>query len=72
MQVIAPVAVLALALVLIGTWGRRHAAELAVVPGMAADRIAHRERLMRRGSTACLVVGVLFAGVAVLSLVFPP
>lgn len=72
MQVFVPVALLATTLLAIGEWGRRSADDFAVVPGMAATRIAHRARVMRRGATASLVVGVLFAGVAVLSLMFPP
>lgn len=72
MLVTLPVAALAAVLILLGGWGRRNAAILAVVPGMEAERIARRERTMRRGAVACRGVGTAFLAVAVLSVVFPP
>lgn len=71
MQIFVPFLVLGMILLLIGMWGRRHADDLSVVPGMEPDRIDHREKVMRRGASACGLVGVAFLVVAVLSLLFP-
>lgn len=47
-------------LTLAGWAGRRSASGLGAVPGMPAEHEAHRIRVIRRGATACLVVGVVF------------
>lgn len=59
-------------LLLLGLWGRRHAVELAFVPGMDDERISHRVRVMRRGALTCVVVGGAFLAMTVVALVFPP
>lgn len=51
---------LALSLMGVGWWGRRHAA--ALVPGsLAAEARARRIGSVRRGALACLAFGALFA-----------
>ncbi|WP_226352245.1 hypothetical protein [Pseudonocardia sp. ICBG601] len=50
-----------------GWAGRRHAAGLGAVPGMPAELQRHRVAVIRRGATACLVVGVAFVVVGVLA-----
>lgn len=52
-------------LVVMGALGRRNAASLGAVPGMPAEHQDDRIALIRRGATVCIVVGVLFALVAV-------
>ncbi|MEJ8278819.1 hypothetical protein [Pseudonocardia spirodelae] len=54
-------------LALMGWAGRRHAAGLGAVPGMPAEMQQHRVAVLRRGATACLVVGVVFLALGVLS-----
>lgn len=54
-------------LALMGWAGRRSSARLGAVPGMPADHEAHRIRVIHRGATACLVVGVAFVVVGVLA-----
>lgn len=46
--------------VLVGSWGARHAAQLAPST-LPADERASREKTLRRGARFCQVVGVLFA-----------
>lgn len=72
MAVFVPIAGLATVLLLLGAWGCRNLPALAFVPGMPADRLARRERSMRRGARACRLIGVVFLLVAAASLVFPP
>lgn len=54
-------------LALMGWAGRRHAAGLGAVPGMPAELQQHRIAVIRRGATACLVVGVAFVVIGVLT-----
>lgn len=49
----------AVALVLVGTWGRRRAADL-VPPGLAAEDRERQIRVIRRGARACFVTAGLF------------
>lgn len=59
-------AILAVALVPIGVWARHNATAL-VSPYLQADRRCNRERVLRRGGMACLVVAagfLMFAGVS--------
>ena len=58
-------AALAAALLVMGALGRRNAASLGVVPGMPAEHQQHRITVIRRGATACLVIGVVFVVLAV-------
>ncbi|ALE85812.1 hypothetical protein [Pseudonocardia sp. HH130629-09] len=53
-------------LALMGWAGRRHAATLGAVPGMPAELQRHRIAVIRRGATACLVVGVAFVVIGML------
>jgi hypothetical protein len=52
--------------VLVGAWGRRHAARL-VPSTLPADERARRERVLSRGGWACQIVGALFAAAGVLT-----
>lgn len=70
MPALVPLFVIGVVLLMLGAWGRRNAADLAVVPGMEPDRIGHREKVLRRGSVACSVVGVAFLIVSGVSLLF--
>lgn len=72
MAIFVPLAVFGVTLLLLGVWGRRHAAELAFVPGTDNERISDRARVMRRGAITCVVVGGAFLTMAVVALVFPP
>jgi hypothetical protein len=54
-------------LALAGWAGRRNAYGLGAVPGMPAEHEAHRIRVIRRGATVCLVVGVTFVVVGALA-----
>ena len=58
---------LGVVLALIGWAGRRNSARLGAVPGMPAVHEAHRIRVIHRGATACLVVGIVFGVVGVLA-----
>jgi hypothetical protein len=51
---------LALSLISLGWWGRRRAATLVPASLASANR-ARRIVTVRRGATACLVLGALFA-----------
>lgn len=51
---------MAVALVLVGTWGRQ-AAETAPPNHMSEEERAHRAAVMRRGSIACIVIGAILA-----------
>lgn len=72
MAIFVPLAVIGAVLLLLGSWGRRHAGDLAFVPGMDDERLSHRTRVMRRGAFTCSLVGGMFLAMAVVSLVFPP
>ena len=72
MQVFVPLAVIGVVLLSLGWWGRRHAGELAFVPGMDDEQLSRRTRVMRRGAFTCGLVGGMFLAMAVVSLVFPP
>lgn len=53
-----------LAVVLVGHWGCRHAADL-VPPTLPVVERASREKTLRRGARVCQVVGVLFAAAGI-------
>lgn len=55
------------ALVLFGRWGSRHTSYLAP-RGLREDERDRRERVLARGAVACQVVGVIFLGAVVVSL----
>lgn len=65
MSVVALFLVFSALLVLMGVVGRRSASALGAVPGMAEEYQRHRIAVIRRGATGCLVLGVLFAVLAV-------
>lgn len=51
---------LGLALLVIGRWGRRGAERLAFLPGLPERHLRRRTAVLRRGATACLLVGAAF------------
>lgn len=54
-------------LALMGWTGRRSSTRLGAVPGMPAEHEAHRIRVIHRGATVCLGVGVVFVLLGVLA-----
>lgn len=54
-------------LTLAGWAGRRNAYGLGAVPGMPAEHEAHRIRVIRRGASVCVVVGVAFVVVGAMA-----
>lgn len=60
--------VVALVCVLLGRWGQRSAGGLVSVTA-SPERRAREERSIRRGARSCLVIGALFALLALLSAV---
>jgi hypothetical protein len=62
--------VLGAGLVLIGWWGRTGARRV-VPPSLPDDERAHRERVVRRGGTACVRVGALVMVAGVTAFLWP-
>lgn len=63
-----PMLALAVALVLLGRWGRRHADRL-VPAGLSADERARRARVLRRGAVVSYVVAAVFVAFSIAAVV---
>jgi hypothetical protein len=57
---------IALVCLMVGRWGLRSGGDLVAVTA-SAERRAREERSIRRGARSCLLLGVLFALLAVVS-----
>lgn len=63
-----PMLALAVALVLLGRWGRGNADRL-VPAGLGAEERARRVRVLRRGAAASYVVAAVFVAFAIAAVV---
>jgi hypothetical protein len=54
-------------LLLMGVWGLRRSVQLSRVESWDEDSREHRRAVVRRGCYTCVVLGVLFLGIAVAS-----
>jgi hypothetical protein len=64
--------IVGIVLMAVGWWGIRRGVQAGVISTWDAKNIERRERTMRRGSYACLVIGALFVILAVASAFAPP
>ncbi|OLL74647.1 hypothetical protein Ae168Ps1_3033c [Pseudonocardia sp. Ae168_Ps1] len=67
MSVVLAFAGVGVLLVLMGWAGRRNSVRLGAVPGMPPAHESHRIRVIHRGATTCLAVGVAFVVVGIIA-----